>query len=180
MTMRRGFSRLLIFAFGLTLVLGFLMIGPSQSNAAEETQLQINGYEGALKPSEVPAALVAIKELKIGDPPFLKGLDTPEGYGIASCESGVLQKGSVQVHIFKLHFQSEDQATSVIQLKRNPSKKGRAPLTVEDSTNCRTPYFGLYFDGTDWSGYRREKETLVLLKGPVSQEDFYRFMEKAI
>jgi len=179
MSMRRGFSRLLIFAFGLPLVLGFLTIGASQSNAAEETQLQINGYEGALKPSEVPAALVAIKELKIGDPPFLKELDTPEGYGIASCESGVLKKGEVQVHIFKLHFQSEDQATSVIQLKCKPSKS-RAPLTIEDSTNCRTPYFGLYFDGTDWSGYRREKETLVLLKGPVSQEDFYRFMEKVI
>ena len=179
MSMRQGLSRLLIFAFGLTLVLCSLMIGASQSNAAEETQLQINGYEGALKPSEVPAALVAIKELKIGDPPFLKELDTPEGYGIASCESGVLKKGEVQVHIFKLHFQSEDQLTSAINLKGKRSKS-RSVLSVEDSENCRNPHFGLYFDGTDWSGYRREKETLVLLKGPVSQEDFYRFMEKAI
>ena len=180
MFIRRGFSLLVTFAFGITFVLGLLLIGHGQGNAAGETQLEINGYAGVIQESEVPAALDAIKELKIGDPPYLKDLGAPDGYGIASCEAGVLQKGSVQVHVFKLHFQSEDQATSVINLKCNPSKKGRAPLTVEDPTNCRNPYFGLYFDGTDWSGYRREKETLVLLKGPVSQEDFYRFMEKVI
>jgi hypothetical protein len=179
MSTRRGFSLLLAFAFGLTLAIGCLLMGADPGEAIGETKLQINGYEGTLNPSEVSAALVAIKELKLGDPPFLKELDAPEGYGIGSCEGGVLQKGSVQVHIFKLHFQSEDQAISAINLKSKRSTH-RSPLSMEDPENCRNPYFGLCFDGTDWSGYRREKETLVLLKGAVSQEDFYRFMEKAI
>jgi hypothetical protein len=179
MSMRQDLSRLLIFALGLTLVLGFLMIGTSQRNAAAETKLEINGYAGVIQELKVPAALDAIKELKIGDPQFLKEADSPDGYGIASCESGVLQKGEVQVHIFKLHFQSEDQAASAINLKCKRSKN-RSALSVEDSENCRNSYFGLYYDGTYWSGYRREKETLVLLKAAVSQEDFYRFMEKAI
>jgi len=96
MTRRRGFSRLLIFAFGLTLVLGFLTIGASQSNAAEETPLQINGYEGALKPSEVPAALTAIKEMKIGDPPFLKELDTQKDMGLPPARAGYCRRARLR------------------------------------------------------------------------------------
>ena len=179
MSRRQGLSRLFIFAFGLTLVLCSLMSGAGQRNAAAETTLEMNGYVGVIQELKVPAAIDAIKELKIGDPQFLQELDSPDGYGIASCESGVLKKGEAQVHIFKLHFQSEDQSTSAINLKCKRSKN-RTALSVEDSENCRNPYFGLYFDGTYWSGYRREKETLVLLKAAVSQEDFYRFMEKAI
>jgi hypothetical protein len=177
--MRQDLSRLLISVLGVTLVLGFMMSGAGQRNAAAETKLEINGYVGVIQELKVPAAIDAIKELKIGDPQFLKEADNPDGYGIASCESGVLKKGEVQVHIFKLHFQSEDQAASAIELKCKRSKN-RAPLSVEDPENCRDSHFGLYFDGTYWSGYRREKETLVLLKAAVSQEDFYRFMEKAI
>ncbi len=179
MYMRQDFTRLLISALGVTLVLGLLVSGASQSNAAAETKLEINGYVGVIQELKVPAAIDAIKELKIGDPQFLKEADSPDGYGIASCESGVLKKGEAQVQIFKLHFQSEDQAASAIELKCKRSKN-RTALSVEDSENCRNSYFGLYFDGTYWSGYRREKETLVLLKAAVSQEDFYRFMEKAI
>jgi len=179
MYIRKRLSRLLIFAFGLTLALCSLMIGAGQRNAAAETKLEINGYVGVIQELKVPAAIDAIKELKIGDPQFLKEADSPDGYGIASCESGVLQKGEAQVQIFKLHFQSDDQAASAINLKCKRSKN-RSALSVEDSENCRNSYFGLYYDGTYWSGYRREKETLVLLKGAVSQEDFYRFMEKVI
>jgi hypothetical protein len=154
-------------------------MGAGPREALGETKLEINGYVGTLQETEVPAAIQAIKDLRIGDPPILKEQDPPAEYGINSCESGVLQKGEVRVHVFKLHFQSEDQATSAINMKCKPSKS-RGPLMVEDPTNCRNPYFGLFFDGTDWSGYRREKKTLVLLKAPVSQEDFYRFMEKVI
>jgi hypothetical protein len=179
MYMRQDLSRLLIFVLGVTLVFGFMMSGAGQRNAAAETKLEINGYVGVIQELKVPAAIDAIKELKIGDPQFLKEADSPNGYGIASCESGILKKGEAQVQIFKLHFQSEDQAASAIELKCKRSKN-RSPLSVEDPENCRNSYFGLYFDGTYWSGYRREKETLVFLKAAVSQEDFYRFMEKAI
>jgi hypothetical protein len=180
MSIRRGFSLLSAFTFGFALACSYLLVGAGQSEAAGEVKLSIYGYEGTLQTSESSAATLAIQELKIGDPPFLKELSA-EDYGIASSESGVLRKGSFQVHVFKLHFRSEDQATSVINMKcKRSGHRTTNPLSVEDPENCRTPEFGLYSDGTAWSGYRREKETLVLLKGAVPQEDFYHLMEKVI
>jgi hypothetical protein len=180
MLKNRGFSLLLPLSLSLAFCLGSLTaVGGEQSESIPETQLSINGYEGRLQKIEVPATVQAIRELKIGDPPYLKELDSVDSYGINSCQGGALQRGSTRVHVFRLQFQSEDQALSILNLKLKPSKK-RSPLSVEDPTNCRTPYFGLYFDGTDWSGYRRVKDVVVLLKGAVSQEDFFRIMEKVI
>lgn len=160
-------------------LLSLAIAGAEQNKSISETQLSINGYEGKLLEMDVPATVQAIRELKIGDPPYLKELESLDLYGINDCQGGALQKGSALVHVFKLQFSSEDQAVSVLTLKCKPTRK-QSPLTVEDPTNCRNPQFGLYFDGTDWSGYRREKEVLVLLKGAVSQEDFFRIMEKVI
>ncbi|MBI3990467.1 MAG: hypothetical protein HY347_12730 [candidate division NC10 bacterium] len=144
-----------------------------------ETRLSINGYEGILQGMDVPAALLAMKELKIGQPPFLKELEAIQAYGIDSSQSGVLQKGAARVHMFRLKFQSEGQAVSSINLKRQQSPQ-RPGLSVEDPMNTRNPDFGLFFDGTSWSGFRRQKEVVVLLKGAVSQEDFFRIMEKVL
>lgn len=173
----RGFSLLL--ALCLSLAFCFASLTMAGGESPPETLLSINGYEGRLQKVEVPATVQAIRELKIGDPPYLKELDSLDSYGIESCQGGVLQKGSALVHVFRLQFQSEDQAVSVINLNRKPTTT-RPPLSAEDPTNCRNPYFGLYFDGKDWSGFRRVKDVLVLLKGAVSQEDFFRIMEKVI
>ncbi|MDH7500012.1 MAG: hypothetical protein QHH30_06455 [candidate division NC10 bacterium] len=150
-----------------------------QNDSPSENLLSIDGYEGKLENIEIPATVQAIRELQIGDPAFLQELGSLDSYGISNCQGGVLQKGSAVVHVFKVRFRSEEQAVSVLNLKRKPSSK-RGPLMVEDATNCRNPDFGLYFDGNDWSGFRRVKEVVVLLKGPVSQEDFFKIMEKII
>ena len=150
-----------------------------KGEAASETRLNVNGYEGVLEKIEVPEAVLAIEKLEIGDPPFLNKLDSPEAYGILSCQGGVLKKGEATVHLFRLQFPSEEKVMANLHLKcKRTPKKG--PLMVEDPTNCRNPDFGLYFDGTYWSGFRSEKGTLALLKGAVSQEDFFRMMEKAL
>ena len=172
----KGLSLLLAFAVCLV---SLSIAGAEQSESISETQLSINGYEGKLQKVEVPAMMQAIRDLKIGDPAYLKELESLDLYGINDCQGGVLLKGANVVHVFKLQFSSEDQAVSVLNQKRKATRK-QSPLTVEDPTNCRNPNFGLYFDGTDWSGYRRVKEVLVLLKGAVSQEDFFRIMEKVI
>jgi hypothetical protein len=176
----RGFFLFLIFGLGLALSLGSLTAAAGAlGEFAAETRLSINGYEGTLQNLEPPAALLAIKELKIGDPPFLKELETPEGYGIIFSQDGALRKGAALVQVFKLQLSSEDQASSILNLKcKQPTH--RSALTVEDPMNCRTPDFGLFFDGTNWSGFRKEKAVLVLMKGAVSQEDFFRIMEKVI
>jgi len=177
---QRSFPLLLTLGLSLAFCLSPLQaVAGGQSGSPSEGSLSIHGYEGMLETMEIPATLQAIRELKIGDPPYLKELESLDSYGISNCQGGVLQKGSALVHVFKLQFGSEEQAVSVLNLKCKPNPK-RSPLSVEDPTNCRTPYFGLYFDGNDWSGFRRVKEVVVLLKGPVSQEDFFKIMEKII
>ncbi|HEX9920406.1 MAG TPA: hypothetical protein VGB21_02825 [Candidatus Methylomirabilis sp.] len=180
MLSKRGFFLFQIFALGLALSLGSAISATAaQGESATETWLSINGYEGTLQNLEPPAALLAIKELKIGDPPFLKELEATDLYGITSSQGGALRKGAALVQVFKLQLSSEDQASSILNLKCKQSTH-RAPLAAEDPTNCRTPDFGLFFDGTNWSGFRREKAVLVLMKGAVSQEEFFRIMEKVI
>lgn len=161
-------------AFSLSSVAG---TGGGEAEFVPEIKLSINGYEGVLRVMEVPAALLAIKELEIGQPPFLKELETVEAYGLDSSQSGVLQKGAARVHVFKLTFRSEGQAVTSLNLRRQRSAP-RPGLMVEDPMNTRNPFFGLFFDGTSWSGFRRVKEVLILLKGAVPQEDFFRIMEK--
>lgn len=169
----------LTFAMGSVFPLGSVAIaGGNQTESMAETRLSINGYEGILREMDVPAALLAMKELKIGQPLFLKELETIEAYGIASCQGG-LQRGTDRVHVFRLKFQSEGQAISSINLKRQPTERPGV-LVVEDPKNTRNPHFRLFFDGTSWSGFRRKNEVVVLLKGAVSQEDFFRIMEKVL
>lgn len=176
------FPLLLTFGFVLAFCLGSLTAargGESDPSSGNSRSISINGYEGRLEEIEIPASVQAVRELKIGDPPYLKELESLDSYGINGCQGGVIQKGSALVHVFRIQFGSEEQAVSVLNLKCKPSPK-RSPLTVEDPTNCRNPYFGLYFDGNDWSGFRRVKDVVVLLKGAVSQEDFFKIMEKII
>ncbi len=166
----------------MPLLLGSMPVGAAEQDpngTAAETKLSVNGYEGVLEKIEIPEAVLAIEKLEIGDPPFLNKLDSPEAYGILSCQGGVLQKGAAVVHLFRLQFPSEEKVIANLHLKRKPTPK-RGPLMVEDPTNCRNSDFGLYFDGTHWSGFRSENGALALLKGAVSQEDFFRIMEKAI
>ena len=177
---RRSVAMALTFAIWHLFLIGSVAKAEGdQRESLAETRLSINGYEGILREMDVPAALLAMKELKIGQPLFLKELETIEVYGIASCQGGVLQRGTDRVHVFRLKFQSEGQAVSSINLKRQQSPQ-RPGLSAEDPMNTRNPSFGLFFDGTSWSGFRRVKEVLILLKGAVSQEDFFRIMEKVL
>jgi branched-chain amino acid transport system substrate-binding protein len=160
----------------------FLSFGSFTMAWGQQTEnLSISGFQGTLTPKEVSAALSEITNLKIGQPPFLKDLEAVEAYGIGSCSGGVLQRQNEEVLVFKLTFQSEDKAISSINLKREKvpgrSHKGLAP---EDETNVRNRDFGLFYDGTNWSGYRRNGVVLALMKGAVSQEDFFRIMEKIL
>ena len=169
----------LVITFSLFL---FLCFGSFSAAWGEQVEkLSISGFEGMLKQIEVSTAISEIKKLKIGQPSFLKDLDTIEAYGIHSCLGGGLQRRNEEVRVFKLEFQSEEQAISSINLKRERVPR-RTPgtLSPEDETNMRNREFGLFFDGTYWSGYRRDKGVLALMKGAVPQEDFFRFMEKVI
>jgi len=183
MSSKRFFALSFTVAFYLFLALGSLTIagGEQGESIPEAAKLSIFGYEGVLYEMDVAAAIREIKELGIGQPPFLKDLDAVEDYGVDSCLSGVLQKDKEQVWVFKLKFGSEDQALSSINLKMQRSPhRARPPLTIEDPKNCRNSDFGLFFDGTYWSGFRREKEVLALMRGAVSQEDFFHIMERVI
>lgn len=180
MLTKQGFSLFIVFTLGLVLTCGPLTTAfGGQEEAVPEIKLNIDGYVGILQKMEIPVALAAIKDLKVGDPPFLKELENADDYGIVSVRGGVLQKGDSQAQVYRIHFASEEKADSALEMKKKSGTK-RAPLMVEDPMNCRTPEFGLYCDGKNWSGFRREKEVLVLIKGAVSQEEFFRFMEKAI
>lgn len=142
-------------------------------------KISIFGYEGILEPMEAGQALDTIRTLVIGDPPFLREEVDASSASLASCLAGKIQKGEKVVHFFRLRFSSEASALSALNQKRKATRK-ESPLSVEDPSNCRTPYFGLYFDGKQWAGYRRAEGLLVLLKGAVSQEDFFHIMEKAL
>jgi len=143
----------------------FLCFGSLKAARGEQIEkLSISGFGGTLKQIEVSAAISEIKKLKIGQPPFLKDLDTIEAYGINSCSGGVLQKRNEEVWVFKLTFQSEEQAISSLNLKKE-RQKGHAThgtLAPEDETNVRNHDFGLFFDGSNWSGYRRNGGVLAL------------------
>ena len=160
----------------------FLPLGSLTIVGGEQTEkLSIFGFEGMLEEIGVPSAISKIKKLKIGEPLFLKDLDAIEAYGINASSGGILKRGNEKVWVFKLEFGSEDQAISSINLKMGGSPQGtRKPLTIEDHRNCRNAYFGLFFDGTNWSGFRRNKGVLALMKGSVSQEDFFRIMERVL
>jgi branched-chain amino acid transport system substrate-binding protein len=177
MSTKRFISFVITFFLYFFLPLGSLTIaGGDQSE-----DLSIFGFQGVLEEIEVPSAISKIKKLKIGQPLFLKEVDAVESYGIDSCSGGVLQRGKDKVWVFKLKFESENQAVSSINLKMGDSPYGtRRPITVEDPQNCRNSNFGLFFDGTYWSGFRRNKGVLALMKGAVSQEDLFRIMEKVI
>jgi|GEM_PF-3569274 len=171
-------------AFVLSLgMLAFLWIlAPAQAGEggiSAATQISINGYEGTLEPVEVGVALDTARALGIGDPPFLKEDLNAASAGIVSCLAGTIQKEERVVHFLRLQFVSEAAALSALNQMRKATRK-ESPLSVEDPSNCRNPHFGLYFDGKQWSGYRRVEGSLVLLKGAISQEDFFRLMEKAL
>ncbi len=177
MSMKRFISMVIGFSLSLFLSLGSVTI----TGGEQGEKLSIFGFQGMLEEIEAPSAISKIKKLKIGQPLFLKDLDSVEGYGIDSCLGGVLRRGQDKVWVIKLEFKSEDQAISSINLNRGEAPGGtRSPLTVEDPRNCRNPHFGLFFDGTYWSGFRRNKGVLALMKGAVSQEDFFHIMEKVI
>jgi branched-chain amino acid transport system substrate-binding protein len=169
----------LVITFSLCLFLSFGSFTMAWGQQTEK--LSISGFEGTLEQIEVATAISEIKKLKIGQPLFLKDLEAIEAYGIDSCLGGVLQRGNEKVWLFKVKFQSEEQAISSINLKKEKVPR-RTPgtLSPEDETNMRNREFGLFFDGTNWSGYRRDKGLLALMKGAVPQEDFFRIMEKVI
>jgi branched-chain amino acid transport system substrate-binding protein len=169
----------LVITFSLFLFLSFGSFTMAWGQQTEK--LSISGFAGTLNQTGGPAAISEIKRLKIGQPLFLKDLDTIEAYGINSCSGGVLQRGEEKVWVFKLKFQSEEQAISSINLKREKlPRRTRGSMAPEDETNLRNRDFGLFFDGTSWSGYRRNRGVLALMKGAVSQEDFFHIMEKVI
>lgn len=174
-------KRFVALALTVTLCLFFSLGSITIAGGGQEERLSTFGFEGVLHQMDVPSAIREIKRLKIGRPPFLKDLDAVEAYGIDSSLSGVLQRGKDRVWVFKLKFESEEQALSNINQKMGELPFGtRRPITVEDPQNCRNSNFGLFFDGTYWSGYRRGKNVLALMKGAVSQEDFFHIMEKVI
>lgn len=181
MTIKRFIALILTFAFYLFFSSGSTAIsGDDQiSSALESAKLSIAGYEGMLEKMDVPDAIEAISALKIGLPPFLKHIEKIQDCGIHSGVGGVLEKGKNQVKIFKLKFESDEQAISKINLKMQKSGlEGIKLLKVEDPKNIRNRDFGLFFDGTSWSGFRREKNVIALMKGDVSQEDIYYIMGK--
>ena len=177
MSIKRFISFVITFFLYFFLPLGSLTIAGGEQGE----KLSIFGFEGMLQEMEVPSAISKIKKLKIGQPLFLKELEAVESYGIDSCLGGVLQRGKDQVRVFKLKFESEEKAVASINLEMGESPHGtRPPLIIEDPRNCRNPHFGLFFDGTYWSGFRRAKDVLALMRGAVSQEDFFHIMEKVI
>lgn len=174
-------KRFVALALTVALYLFFSLGSITIAGGGQEERLSTFGFEGVLHQMDVPSAIREIKKLRIGRPPFLKDLDAVEGYGIDSSLSGVLQRGNDRVWVFKLKFESEDQALSSINLKMGKLPYGtRIPMGAEDPQNWRNSDFGLFFDGTYWSGFRRGKNVLALMKGAVSQEDFFHIMEKVI
>ena len=144
-------------------------------------EVSLYGFEGNLREIPVPDALQAIKDAKFGYPPFLKVLDAGPDCGFHSSVGGVLRRGNDQVQVFKLQFESEDLASASINLKKTRLKTPTASLArAEDPRNCRNGDFGLYFDETYWSGYRRDKDVVALIKGNVSQEEIFHLMTEIL
>ena len=148
------------------------------ARAIEETELRIFGFEGMLQKADVATALTEIKELHIGQPPFLRDLGTTD-HGVDKAHSAVLRKGRDEVRLFRLRFESEDQAIASLNLETQPGQHDSInPYTIEDPKNCRNQDFGLFFDGMYWSGYRRNTDVIAIMKGDLTQEDMFHLMEE--
>jgi len=148
------------------------------ARAIEETELRIFGFEGVLQNTDVTNALSEIKGLRIGQPPFLKDMG-PTDHRIDKAHSAVLRKGRDEVRLFKLKFESEQQAIASLNLKTQPGQHDSInPYTIEDPKNCRNQDFGLFFDGTYWSGFRRNTDVIAIMKGDLTQEDMFHIMEE--
>jgi branched-chain amino acid transport system substrate-binding protein len=182
MSVRKSLRVDIFLTLSLFALFAMVLIAAGQkAHALETTKMSINGFEGTLEKMDVPDAIRKIRELKIGEPAFLKEPEDVEEYGIQSSIGGILKRGEEQVQVFELEFKSEDQACSSLEMKTGESPvHTTGPLVVEDPMNCRNLYFGLFFDGTYWTGFRRDKGVLALMKGALSQEDFFHIMEKVI
>ncbi len=160
-------------------VILFLGCGWGESACAiEETELRVSGFEGILQRTDVAHALSEIKGLRIGQPPFLRDLGATD-HGIEMALAAVLRKGRDEVRVFKLKFESEDQAIASLNLDRQAGPQDSInPYTIEDPKNCRNRDFGLFFDGMYWSGFRRSTDVIAVMKGDVTQEDMFHLMEE--
>ena len=142
------------------------------------TELRIFGFEGTLQKTDVANALIEIKDLRIGLPPFLRDLG-PTDFGIEQAQSALLRKGRDEVRLFKLEFESEQQAIASLNLEMQAGPNDSInPYTIEDPMNCRNQDFGLFFDGTYWSGFRRNTDVIAIMKGDITREDMFHLMEE--
>jgi branched-chain amino acid transport system substrate-binding protein len=179
-------KRHLVYVFALLMGLGTALGDMAGAATAPEKaplkggEVSYYGFEGNLRKIPVPDVLQAVKDAKFGQPPFLKVLDAGPDCGIRSSVGGVLQRGNDQVQVFKLQFESEDLATASINLKKTRLKTQGSILQGEDPQNCRNCDFGLFFDKTQWSGYRRDRDVVALIKGKVSQEEIFHLMTEVL
>ncbi len=168
----------MIFVTALLAALFFNCGRGDTARAIEGAELRIFGFEGVLQKADVANALSEIRDLRIGRPPFLRDLG-PTDDGIEKAHSAVLRKGRDEVRLFKLKFESEDRAIASLNLETRPSQYDSTnPYTIEDPKNCRNQDFGLFFDGTYWSGFRRNTDVIALMKGDLTQEDMFHLMEE--
>ena len=147
-------------------------------DTAGATELRIFGFEGTLQKADVTDALTEIKDLQIGLPPFLKDLGATD-FGVEQAQSALLRKGRDEVRLFKLKFESEQQAIASLNLKMQAGPHDSInPYTIEDPMNCRNQDFGLFFDGMYWSGFRRNTDVIAIMKGDITREEMFHLMEE--
>ena len=164
MTIKRFIALTLTLAFYLFFSSGSTAIsgGDQIGSALESAKLSIAGYEGMLKKMDVPGAIEAIRALRIGHPPFLKHIEKIQDCGIHSGVGGVLEKGKNQVKVFKLKFESDDQAISSINLKGSKLGQGSIPSRSKTPKTAGIVTSGSFLTGPPGPGSGGKKMSLPL------------------
>jgi branched-chain amino acid transport system substrate-binding protein len=144
-------------------------------------QIQVGEYQGKIYESEPRIAVWLLLHFAFGRPPFLREFPHTDDYGFKACYAGGLFKGEVRVHLFKLVFRSEKEAVEALNFEPRESEGVEAGESApQDQVNHRDADFGVYTDGTFWSGYKRIRNVVFLVAGAIPREDLQRILDSDI
>jgi len=142
--------------------------------------ITVGDYKGKIYESHPRIAVWMLLHFTFGSPPFLKELPQIDDYGFKAVYSGALFKGEVRVPLFKLIFRSEKDAIEALNLDLGEGEEGQASAQSVESGNYRNRESGLFTDGSFWAGYKRTKNTLVMVNGGIPREDLQMILDAGI
>ncbi len=144
-------------------------------------QIEVGEYQGKIYDSEPRITVWMLLHFVFGRPPFLREFPHTDDYGFKACYAGALFKGDVRVPLFKLVFRSEKEAIEALNFEPRESEGVESGESApQDQVNHRDADFGVYTDGTFWSGYKRIRNVVFLVAGGIPREDLQRILDAEI